>query len=56
MNKKCYYYCGYFRDGKCYCQDEINFDETNIKFGLGDYLWDMVEEGNSDARKILNRI
>jgi len=45
---KCCLNCGHYRDGKCYCQEEINFDESNVKLDIGDYLWDMVEEGEID--------
>lgn len=45
---KCCLNCGHFRDGKCYCQEEINFDESNVKIDVSDYLFDMVEEGEID--------
>lgn len=46
---KCCWNCGHFRDGKCYCQEEISFDESSIKFDIGDSMWDMVEEGEIDS-------
>ena len=48
MNKCCMN-CGHFRDGKCYCQEEINFDESSTSMNIGDYIYDMVEEGEIDS-------
>lgn len=45
---KCCLNCGHYRDGKCYCQEEINFDESNVRIDVSDYLFDMVEEGEID--------
>ena len=45
---KCCQNCGHYRDGKCYCQEEINFDESNVRIDVSDYLFDMVEEGEID--------
>ncbi|MBO7043562.1 hypothetical protein J6W34_03335 [bacterium] len=46
---KCCWNCGHFRDGKCYCQEEINFDESSTSMNIGDYIYDMVEEGKIDS-------
>ena len=49
MNKCCMN-CGHYRDGKCYCQEEISFEEGSIgSIDIGDYMYDIVEEGEIDS-------
>ena len=45
---KCCWNCGHYRDGKCYCQEEINYDDIHTNTNIGDYIYDMVEEGEID--------
>jgi len=45
---KCCLNCGHYRNGKCYCCEEIDFDDIHTNTNIGDYVYDMVEEGEID--------